>query len=538
MYRQYEMLEMTFNAPAPEKSDVCVNLTAVFSLQGSEDEYRVKGFYAGDGKYKVRFLPLKAGCWFYRVEGILEAEGALDVKPAAEGSHGPVRAEKTHLKFDDGSWFFSFGTTIYALAHQSKELTEETFASLAKAPFNKVRMCVFPKHYDYNKNDPEFFPFKVLPGETYTYENLPPFGLDLTKKPIWDVHHPDFRFWDSFEEKLVRLQKMGIQVDLILFHPYDRWSFSTLSQEDNLVYLDYLTRRFAAFPHLWWSLANEYDLCAAKTPEDWLEIEKAVAAGDPYHHLLSNHNCFPLYDFSHEDITHCSCQLRTMSMVPELQNKYGKPVLYDECVYEGNLPQTWGSISAAEMVNRFWKVTASGGYCTHGEVFLDPDEKNLDEAVLWWAKGGTLKGQSPERIAYLRALTEEIGAPLNPNLSGFGQLLTLPKEEAMKAMAVLPQGLQKLLEAGLSMDAVNLTRHLDAEFDYFGKTEDENTFLYYYGTDCHALVEINLPEDKKYQIEIIDAWNMTREKVMDGVSGNLKVKLPGREYMAVLAKAI
>ena len=108
----------------------------------------------------------------------------------------------------------------------------------------------------------------------------------------------------------------------------------------------------------------------------------------------------------------------------------------------------------------------------------------------------------------------------------------------MKAMAVLPQGLQKLLEAGLSMDAVNLTRHLDAEFDYFGKTEDENTFLYYYGTDCHALVEINLPEDKKYQIEIIDAWNMTREKVMDGVSGNLKVKLPGREYMAVLAKAI
>ena len=60
MYRQYEMLEMTFNAPAPEKSDVCVNLTAVFSLQGSEDEYRVKGFYAGNGEYRVRFLPISA----------------------------------------------------------------------------------------------------------------------------------------------------------------------------------------------------------------------------------------------------------------------------------------------------------------------------------------------------------------------------------------------------------------------------------------------------------------------------------------------
>ena len=34
----------------------------------------------------------------------------------------------------------------------------------------------------------------------------------------------------------------------------------------------------------------------------------------------------------------------------ELQKKYHKPVLYDECCYEGNLPETWGSISGKEMV--------------------------------------------------------------------------------------------------------------------------------------------------------------------------------------------
>ena len=66
--------------------------------------------------------------------------------------------------------------------------------------------------------------------------------------------------------------------------------------EDNLVYLDYLLRRFSAIPEMWWSMANEYDLCAAKTMEDWYAIEDFIVANDPYGHLLSNHNCFGFYD--------------------------------------------------------------------------------------------------------------------------------------------------------------------------------------------------------------------------------------------------
>ena len=346
-HRRYEVLTLTYEAPEPAGSHVTVDLSATFERE--EEVTRVRGFYAGDGTYMIRFLPLKEGIYTYKVAGIVTDEGQIEVLPAAEGQHGPVRACGSHLRYDDETWFHSFGTTVYALAHQDPALTEETFASLAGAPFNKIRMCVFPKHYDYNKNDPEFFPFHVLPGQTYVYQDLPAFGGITEETPcIWDVHHPDFAFWDSFEEKLQRLGKMGIQVDLILFHPYDRWGFSILSYEDDLIYLDYLTRRFSAYPHLWWSMANEYDLMGAKTADHWVEIEQALLAGDPYRHMLSNHNCFPLYDFSHEAVTHASCQLRTMNLVPELIGKYGKPVLYDECVYEGNLPQTWGSISGRD----------------------------------------------------------------------------------------------------------------------------------------------------------------------------------------------
>ncbi len=77
------------------------------------------------------------------------------------------------------------------------------------------------------------------------------------------------------------------------------------------------------------------------------------------------------------------------------------PVIIDECVYEGNISPIWGNLPGIEMSRRVWNSVARGGYATHGECFLDPDD------VLWWGKGGVLKGESPERIGFLRAFLEE-----------------------------------------------------------------------------------------------------------------------------------
>ena len=65
-----------------------------------------------------------------------------------------VRPYETHFRYADGTWFYPFGTTVYAFSHQEDERVAETFETLAEAPFNKIRMCVFPKHYDYNHNEP------------------------------------------------------------------------------------------------------------------------------------------------------------------------------------------------------------------------------------------------------------------------------------------------------------------------------------------------------------------------------------------------
>src|SRR5450756_2618654 len=60
----------------------------------------------------------------------------------------------------------------------------------------------------------------------------------------------------------------------------------------------------------------------------------------------------------------------------------------------------WGNINAMEMVHRFWDIALSGGYPGHSEVYLNPQH------IMWWNKGGTLRGESPERIRFLRKIME------------------------------------------------------------------------------------------------------------------------------------
>ena len=86
------------------------------------------------------------------------------------------------------------------------------------------------------------------------------------------------------------------------------------------------------------------------------------------------------------------------------RDTYHKPVVYDEVQYEGNIPQGWGRLSAEELVFRFWNAAVAGTYCGHGETYKSDDQ------VLWWSKGGVLKGQSPARLAFLRKVLADAPA--------------------------------------------------------------------------------------------------------------------------------
>ena len=330
------------------------------------------------------------------------------------------------------------------------------------------------------------------------------------------MHHPDFSFWERLESHIKRLDSLGIQCDLILFHPYDRWGFAKLPMDDAITYLDYATRRLSAFPNLWWSLANEYDIMEYERT-DWEKFAAFVSENDPYKHLLSNHQMVRPWDWSEAHTTHICSQTRDLDFISALIKRFGKPMMVDECCYEGNIKEDWGNISGFELVNRFWKVVCQGGYCTHGETFLSADE------VLWWAKGGVLKGESPKRILFLREILEELPGPLTFS----GRDVTEEEVAEQQAAGTLPDFMRRFTPKE-ALAVVNYGRELAGRFE-------EKTYLKYYARTCPAVGKLQLPEDKTYRVEVLDVWEMTRKTICESASGETEIKLPGKEGIAVLA---
>jgi len=500
---QYAMKELKYNAPAPVGNMVEVDITAQFTAPDGKS-ISVKGFYDGDDTYIVRFYPEQQGTYTYEVSGIINDSGSLVCEVGNDnGLHGIVRADGTHFRYGDGTWFYPFGTTVYALVHQEKELIDQTMSTLKDAPFNKIRMCVFPKDYDFNKNEPPYYPY------------------EKDDKGKWDYSKPSFEYYHHLESVIEKLMKLGIQCDLILFHPYDRWGFAHMSKEEIDMYIDYITRRLSAFPNIWWSLANEFDIMSYSF-EDWERIAKNVHAGDPYSHLLSNHNCIEFWDFENEHTTHVCLQIKKVDDINHTIEKYKKPVMVDECCYEGTIQYEWGNISGKEMMNRFWKCVILGGYCTHGETFL------CDDDILWWSKGGVLKGESMPRITFLKEIIDGIQGPL----IYCGDEFTKEKYDALRNN---PETCENDFWSAVARAPWERAKEaMNGAKDYCGHYRDD-AYLRYFERRTPAIGTFNLPKEGNYNVEIIDAWNMTRNIALKGVNGNVKVDLPGKEWMAIYA---
>ena len=79
-----------------------------------------------------------------------------------------------------------------------------------------------------------------------------------------------------------------------------------------------------------------------------------------------------LYNYSRPWVSHFSLQ-HTHNKPRDLWEIYGlKPFMYDEVKYEGRLSSNWGSLSAPQMVDRFWWIAALGAYGMHGEMLYLP----------------------------------------------------------------------------------------------------------------------------------------------------------------------
>lgn len=464
MVECWGIYEISLNGPDTGNPFVEVELTAEFKHENKI--FIPHGFYDGNGIYKIRFMPNEIGEWSYTTKSnITELNnntGQFTCVEPSKDNHGPIQIHKDfYLQYADGTPYHQFGTTCYAWTHQGDAMEEQTLETLQSAPFNKLRMCIFPKDYVYNQNEPLYYPYE---------------GKPLTD---WDFSRFNPEFWQHFEQRVEDLLDLGIEADIILFHTYDRWDFENMDAESDDLYIRYTVARLAAYRNVWWSLANEYDIMPSKEESDWDRFFQIIRDHDPYQRLRGIHNCRGWYNHSKPWVTHTSIQTSNMAHGIRYRSQYGKPVIYDECKYEGNIPHGWGNINAQEMVQRFWSGTLSGCYVGHGETFEHP------ENLLWWAKGGILRGESPARIAFLREFMAD--APPFDTLKPVGD------------------------------DAGRYILAKQEEYYLVYSTEAQN-------------ITVELSGDHPYKIDAVDTWNMKILPIGTAQSGEYTFTSPHVDF--------
>ena len=476
---KWHIFEITLKGEAKGNPFIDVKLTADFS--NGTVKKTITGFYDGNGIYKIRFMPQETGSWSYITSSnsklLQNKKGKFECISNTGNNHGPVVVKDTfNFAYSDNKSYFPFGTTCYGWVHQGDSLAEQTLKTLSKGYFNKMRMCIFPKDYDWNKNEPLLYPFE---------------GKPLT---AWDYTRFNPQYFQNIEKRIGQLDSMGIEADLIVFHPYDRWGFKKMDRKTDDLYINYIVARFAAYKNVWWSMANEFDFMNEKKLDDWNHYIQLFAEIDPYNHLRSIHNGSRLYDHTNPLISHVSIQGEETFKAKELRNKYKKPVIYDECRYEGNINWSWGNLTAEELVNKFWRGVTNGGFVGHGETYVTEDPAkwgNQSDAVMWWSKGGILRGQSQERIKFLKNIIETAPGYLRP--------------------------------------VVNY----DWWMPYSAVGYKDEYYLNYYNMDQPRSQIINLPPKSKYKVEIINAWEMTITQVKGEFSGKSLIQLPQKPFTAL-----
>ncbi len=225
----------------------------------SGKEYRVPGFYDGDGGWEVRFSPAESGRWQYETftqlaDGELCSSGSFDVTEPEIPCRGFLRTcpgKHWGLQYESGEPCFIWGDTVYNLFGMAYcGLEYESFLRRrAEQGFNimRARLPVSPFHPPDGHNDWQT-------RSTWPWGGSP-------QKPLFDRFN--LGYFQAVDSVMRLAQQLGMGFEMIMEawgmeYPFNCRVHFTPEYEE--LWMRYLIARYDAFQSVYvWTLMNEYE---------------------------------------------------------------------------------------------------------------------------------------------------------------------------------------------------------------------------------------------------------------------------------------
>ena len=411
---QYSVVELTLNGPVQGPKDVPardVDFWARFRHESGSPEYKIHGFWDGDGKggtiggvFKIRFCLTKPGRWnlveVYSNKPELNGQKKGQYVTAvawhglpARGTHGqdghatemtvphpgfwiidPDSPGRRWYMRSDGSHQYIFGNTHYSFlsGYQpgGKPSGNDIAADIAGNAkyFKKLRFTLYGDRYV----NPEEKPFFDNDG------NLSDSGDNsLRPNPRWFNQRADVAVRTAWEHDLI--------ADLILCGPDTKESRSVLRADNNggdpAPYLKYIAARYGSYPNVWICLCNEFDIKEPKYTEKQIaRFGRIIRQYLPYPTPLSVHTVpstlWPVkfdalgYWNDHQiiqkkirNLPDAADAIEYTWRNPDGKGPRSKPTINDELSYEGKGDRHTEQDTIESHLGAF----LGGGYGTTGE---------------------------------------------------------------------------------------------------------------------------------------------------------------------------
>jgi hypothetical protein len=291
----WDTCDIVFDCSVFEGNPYDIRLRGIFSGPGKH-ELRIPGFYDGEGRWIIRFMPPAAGNWDFvtksDIPALNEQQGIVRAGTETRGNRGRLRIhpnDPRHLAWETGEPYFLIGFEADWLglldfdgaSGESIPRARRLIDDIAAGGFNQVVMNVYAHEVQWDGTLGRNSPYD------FSQPSCWPFGGD-NDHPRYEELNP--AFFRNLDQVVRYLRDKGLICHLMIYVWNKKVKWPAQDSPSDRRYFDYVLSRYQGFSNILWDISKEALLYGYCGSEYILGKCRRIRELDAFAHLLTVHD--------------------------------------------------------------------------------------------------------------------------------------------------------------------------------------------------------------------------------------------------------